>query len=137
MPATPATMLMLLWVVLPVVAFTANRLRRKPWHPAGLYVVTGITGYLLLLAVAYVADVELRAKMDSFDVDGDGGIGGAELTPEAQQAMDAWASDTGRTMVMFTGVPLSAIWYGIVFCALYAGECIIGKLLHARRSAAG
>lgn len=43
------------------------------------------------------------------------GIGGIELSTEAEQAMDAWASDTGRTLAPIIGIPLTAIWYTVLF----------------------
>lgn len=124
--------LMMLWLGLPLLAFAANVASHKPLHPFLLFALTVFVGFMLLAASAWASDIHFKAEMDRFDLDGDGGIGGAELTPEAQQAIDAWASDTGRTMVIVTGIPLSVMWVGICFALLHTGTWIIGKTLAAR-----
>jgi hypothetical protein len=118
-----------LWFVLPVLAFAANLGTGARLHPFVLYLLAVIVGFLLLVAGAWAADLHLKAEMDSFDLDGDGGIGGSELTPEAQRAIDDWASDTGRAMVIFTGIPMSAIWFAICFSVLYVGKWIIARIV--------
>jgi hypothetical protein len=127
MLGTIAMALMFLWFVLPVLAFAANLGTGTRLHPFVLYLLTVMVGFLLLVAGAWAADLHLKAEMDSFDLDG--GIGGSELTPEAQRAIDDWANDTGRTMVIFTGIPMSAIWFGICFSFLYLGKWVITKVL--------
>jgi hypothetical protein len=89
-------------------------------------------GYLLFASCAWAADVMLEQRMNRFDLDGDGGIGGDELTPEAQQAMDDWANDTGRRLAIFTGFPLSAIWAAICLIPLCMGELVIRRLINKR-----
>lgn len=127
--------LMILWFCLPLLAFAANAGRREPLHPFLLFTITVFVGFALLAASAWTSDIHLKAEMERFDVDGDGGFGGSELTAEAQQAINAWASDTGRTMVVVTGIPLSVIWAGICFAVLHSGTWIIGKTISARSAA--
>jgi hypothetical protein len=127
MLGTFAIALMFLWFGLPLLAFAANLGTGGRLHPFVLYALTVIVGFVLLVAGAWAADLHLKAEMDSFDLDGDGGFDGAELTPEAQAAMDAWGSDTGRTMVIFTGIPMSAIWFGICFSFLHLGKWAVTK----------
>jgi len=55
-------------------------------------------------------DAEIEARMNSFDLDGDGSFSGSELTAEADQALDDWTSDTDRTFAPIVGVPLTVIW---------------------------
>lgn len=57
---------------------------------------------------------------------------GAERTAEAQRAIDDWASDTGRTMVIFTGIPMTGVWYGFWFCVLDTGEWITRRVVRKR-----
>ena len=73
--------------------------------------------------------------MKSYDLDGDGGISGAELTPAAEHAMDEWASDTGRTFAPIVGVPLTAIWYTTLFAILFGGQWIFRKAISSQPSA--
>jgi hypothetical protein len=117
-----------LWFALPLLAFVANAKRHRRLHPVLLFGLTVSAGCLLLFAGAEVTDMRLTAEMKRFDLDGDGGFGGAELTPDAQKAIDAWASDAGRTMVIFTGIPVSAIWAGVCFAILATGQWIVAHM---------
>jgi hypothetical protein len=101
-------------------------------HILVLYLFAVVIGYFLLVGSAWVADIVLEQKMNSFDLDGDGGIGGDELTPEAQQAMDDWASDTGRTFAIFMALPLTAIWAALCLIPLGFGEWIVRRLISSR-----
>lgn len=124
--------LMILWLALPLVAFAANARRRKPLHPFFLLALTTAVGFALLGAAAWASEAHLKAEMNRFDLDGDGGIGGPELTPDAQKALDEWASDTGRTMVVFTGIPLSALWAGAWFAVFFTAKWLLAAVISAR-----
>lgn len=124
--------LMILWLALPLMAFAANARRRKPLHAFLLLALTIAAGFALLFAGAWVSEAHLKAEVSRFDLDGDGGIGGSELTADAQKALDEWASDTGRTMVVFTGIPLSALWTGAWFAVLFTGKWLVATVISAR-----
>jgi hypothetical protein len=98
-----------------------------------LYVATGLVGYFVLLASVWALDAQLDAKMKSFDLDGDGGFSAAELTPEAEQVMDEWASDTGRTFAPIVGIPITAILYAIAFAVVFGSEWIVRALFMRKR----
>ena len=117
-----SSVLFFLWVTLPILAWIANLAVGKRVHPAILYFVTCIAGYFLLLATVWAIDAELEAKMNSFDLNGDGAFSGAELTPACDQAMAEWSSDTGRAFAPILGVPYTALWYTILFAFVFAGE---------------
>ena len=121
-------LLILLWFFLPIPSWMINRLTGKRIHPVLLYFLVTICGYLSFVSAAWLADIEMTAKMNSFDLDGDGGIGGDEMTPEAQEAMDDWANDTGRTLAPFIGGPVTAIFYLIQFVFLWAVDWILRRL---------
>ena len=95
---TLSNSLLLLWAGLPVMMWLFRLVVPKRIHVIILYIFTVAIGYFVFVGCAWASDVLLEQRMNSFDLDGDGGIGGDELTPEAQQAIDEWASDTGRTM---------------------------------------
>lgn len=127
--------LMVSWFALPFLAFVVNAIRRRPLHPFFLFAMTVVTGFILLVAGAWASEAHLKTEMNRYDLDGDGGIGGSELTPDAEKAIDDWASDTGRTMVVFTGIPLTAIWTGMCFILLYVGKLIVTKAISSRSAA--
>jgi len=131
------TALILCWLALPPLVLALNATRRVRLHPLLLFAITVTIGFALLVTSAWAWDVSLKAEMDRFDLDGDGGIGGAELTPDAQRAMDAWASDTGRTMVIFTGFPVTAIWAGFWFLCLCVGEWTVAAVANLFRLCRG
>ena len=124
--------LMLLWAVLPLLAWFFRLFVPRRIHGILLYISTVAVGYFLFVGCAWTSDILLEQRMNSFDLDGDGGIGGDELTPEAQEAMDDWASDTGRTLAVFTGFPITAIWAAICLTPLCIGEWIVRRLIGRR-----
>jgi hypothetical protein len=123
---------MFLWLALPLLAFAAHARRRRPLHPFLLFALTVVVGFLLLAAGAWASEAWLEAEKNRFDLDGDGGFDVSELTPEAQRALDAWASDTGRTMVLVTGIPLSALWTAICFSCLFTGKWLVSNMMGPR-----
>lgn len=79
------------------------------------YVMASMVCYLLIVAAAKATNGYLHAVLQSYDIDGDGSFDGHEINPAQQQAMDAVISDTGRAMVVLTGVFISPILTGIGF----------------------
>ncbi len=129
-----SSLLSYIWIGLPVGAWLTNLLAGKRIHPALLYLMIVVVGYFVLVASVMALDAELEAKMNSFDLDGDGGIGGSELTPDAEKAMEDWASDTGRSFAPIIGAPLTLIWYSILFGLVFAGEWIVRSLFKKPKS---
>ena len=127
---TLSNSLILLWVGLPLMMWLFRLVVPKRIHLIILYIFTVVIGYFVFVGCAWASDVLLEQRMNSFDLDGDGGIGGDELTPEAQKAIDEWASDTGRTMAPIFGAPLTAIWYTILFSFLFGGEWVTKSLIN-------
>jgi hypothetical protein len=125
--------LILLWAAFPCTAWLMRFFIKKRIHGIVLYLITLVIGYFLFVGCAWISDVVAEQRMNSFDLDGDGGIGGHELTPEARKAMDDWASDTGRTLAIFTGLPLTAIWSATCLIPLCFGEWIIRRLIRSRK----
>ncbi len=111
-------------IAFPATAWFANLFYQKRLHPVVLFILVVIGAYVLVVVSARVADAHLYAEMTKFDLDGDGGIGGAEQSPEADRAAKRWASDTGRTLAPIIGLPLSAIWVALCFSVLYAIEWV-------------
>jgi hypothetical protein len=122
-----------LWLFLPPTMWLLRLVANRRIQMLVLYLCTVVIGYFLFVGCAWAADTMLEQKMNSFDLDGDGAIGGDELTPEAQQAMDDWASDTGRTLAIFTGLPLTAIWAALCLIPLGVAEWIVRRLVSSRK----
>lgn len=115
------------WPLVPAIVYFVSLFKKKRIHPALLYLLACVVGYVVLLFGVWATDQYLEAKMNSFDLDLDGGIGGDELTPEADAAIDEWASDTGRAFAPVIGFPLTAIWTAMCFGVFYGGEWLIRK----------
>ena len=73
---------------------------------------------------ALTTDVAGSGTPASFDLDGDGWFSEAEMTPAAEEAMQEFTSDTGRTFAPAFGIPFTAIWVGVCFAILYSAEWI-------------
>lgn len=106
--------LAVLWVLLPVVVGTAFLLQKSRWTFIKPFLISTFIGYALFVATARVSDAELKASLYELDTNGDGIFTNEEITPEVGRRMMAVASDTGRTFAPITGLPISAIWSGIV-----------------------
>lgn len=124
--------LILLWAGLPLMMWLIRLVVPKRIHVIILYIFTVVIGYFVFVGCAWASDVLLEQRMNSFDLDGDGGFGGDELTPEAQEAIDDWASDTGRTFAFITALPITAIWTAICLIPLCVGEWIVKRLIGRR-----
>lgn len=129
-----SSILSIVWILLPVAAWLLNLCTGRRIHGLLLLLVTALAGYLLLLGTVAIVNAELDAEIERYDLDGDGGYSEDELTPAAQQALDEWASDTGRQFAPIVGIPLTAIWYTIVLGILYVGHWITVRLMFPLKS---
>jgi hypothetical protein len=59
------------------------------------------------------ARIESDQVIASYDLDNDGSYSKEELTPEAQNALDDWASDTGMNLAPVTGLFIAPIYSGL------------------------
>lgn len=59
-----------------------------------------------------VARVESDKSIARYDLNGDGAYSQEELTPEAKDALDDWASDTGLNLAPITGLFIAPIYSG-------------------------
>lgn len=99
-----------------------------------LYVMVGVVGYVLLVTSVFALDSHLESELDKYDLDGNGWFDESEMTPAAQQAMDDFTNDTGRTFAPISGVPITAIWVLFNFAILYSGEWVFRRLTSLRKS---
>lgn len=117
----------------PLVSWVGNLFLPRRLHPVLLYVIVGIVGYLLLMTSVFALDSYLKSELYKFDLDGNGSFNETEMTQAAQQAMDDFTHDTGRTFAPIFGAPLTAIWVLINFAVLYCGEWIFRALTKLKK----
>ena len=129
MDQTLATAVTGLWAGLPLVMWLFRFVGSRRIHGLALYLGTVGIGYLVYIGCAWATQVLLEQRMNRFDLDGDGGIGGAELTPMSQEARGDWASDSGRTLACITGLPVTAIWVALCLTPLGTGAWIVRRLV--------
>ena len=121
-------MFVLAWWTLPVFAYGVAKIRKKNESRLLVIGLTVVIGYLLILATVMVGDAYDRAKMRAFDVNRNGRIDDSERTHEADRAISDQGRDTGRALAPVLGVPLTVVWYTILFSVLYSDEWAIRKL---------
>ncbi|MEM7455319.1 MAG: hypothetical protein AAF456_13290 [Planctomycetota bacterium] len=87
---------------------------------------TIVAGHFLLVGHVEAIDAQLLAEADKYEPG----------TPEHDQAMDAWASDTGRSFAIAFSAPLTAVWYTFNFVLLFGFRWLIGYLIKKRNETA-
>ena len=116
-----SVILAILMLALPIASSVRLVVRRRAKAGQWLLwagIVSGVCYVFLMLSVQ-ATEIHLESKLYQFDLDGDGGFSGAEITPEMEKAMDDVTNDTGRTLAPITG---------LITCPIYSGfwHCVIG-----------
>ena len=93
-----------------------------------LGVLQALVLYISILVIVKIIDIRLEQRLNSFDLDGDGFFGCAEITPEQQKAMSDWINDTGRSFAPFTGGFLALIYIPVAIGTEYIIDLIINKM---------
>lgn len=99
------------WVLLTLQALFFPRRRTSAVVTAAI-----VLTYSLSIASVHFLNAEIDARLQSFDLNGDGGFSGAELTPEYQAAMNNYQNDTGRALA-----PITAAIFSSLYCVLAWG----------------
>jgi len=126
---THLTLLLLLWLTLPILLWSAKLCvgrRLSIVIVCILCVLAMIAGNFILVDYVHRLDAHLLAEVDKY----------APGTPQAQQAAEEWASDTGRSLALAFSAPLTAMWYLFLFVLLFGGQWIVGQLLRAKSTSA-
>ncbi|GAA5496357.1 hypothetical protein Rhal01_02540 [Rubritalea halochordaticola] len=109
-----STVIFLAMVLLPIGA--AIYLIRSGVRSGNLWIlsafVTSIIFYGLVLLCVGAIRMEDDFKIAKYDLDGDGSYSTEELTPEAEEALADWASDTGLNFAPITGLIIAPIYTG-------------------------
>ncbi len=94
------------------VPLVERALARHPWKSARIALTCLIATYAFWAGPSLIADVILERRLAAFDLDGDGFLSGAEITPAQAEAMNRLIWDTGRALAIASGLiaaPLAAI----------------------------
>ena len=119
----------ILWVVLPILAWGfRKKLPVIGGHPWLVYIAAVIGGSLLYIGAVWFVGAELEHALYKFDLDGDRSFSASEMTPEAEEAMRRFTTDTGRTFAPIVAGPVTFIWVTLWFLLLSACSWGIGRL---------
>ncbi len=81
-------------------------------------VIVAAVCYVLLMLSVQTTEIHLESKLNRYDLDGDGGFSGTEITPEMERVMDDVTNDTGRSLAPITGLityPIySGFWHSMI-----------------------
>ncbi len=121
-------MFILAWYTLPIFAYIGVRCCSERAIGIPAILLTMVFGYVLIVVTVVVADATDRATMQTFDLNRNGRIEGFERTSEAERAMRNQVNDTGRALAPILGIPLTAIWYTVLFGLLFGGDWTFRKL---------
>lgn len=123
----------ILWLVLPILAWVFRRkLPVIGSHTWEVYIATVIAGSLLYIGAVWLVDAELERALYKFDLDGDCSFSASEMTPEAEEAMRRFTTDTGRRFAPLVAPPATFVWVTLWFLLLAAGSGIVGRLRGTR-----
>ena len=113
-----ATLLISSALITPGFAYLMRRYVLRPGVEPLAFILACIASYAFLLLSLPFREIEIESAMLAFDLDGSGGVGSAEMTPDAKLAVDRWQHDTGRNFAPFTGLFLVPIWCLVVYTLL-------------------
>lgn len=100
----------------PFVVYVLSRVNALPIKGLGkLAGISFVVLYLFIVGSAQLSDYQLKKELDSFDLDGDGIFSSVEFTPEAEDAMNRYTQDTGRTFAPIAGFIFSSVYVSLVF----------------------
>ena len=121
-------LLMLAWYALPIFVYVGVRCctKRAIRTPAILW--TMVCGYVLIIATVVVANATDRSTMKTFDLKRNGTIEVYQHSSDADRAIIDQGNDTGRALAPILGIPLTAIWYTVLFGLLFGGDWVFRKL---------
>ena len=112
------TLVYISFFLLPALAWFCL-VRREKFHIelVSLFSIFASSG---LLVGAYIFEKKKEEReLYKFDLNGDYLFSDEEMTPEAKEAMDRWATDAGRMFIPLSSVIVSAVWHVINFVTLY------------------
>ena len=109
-----STVFAILMLALPIASSVRLVVRRRAKAREWLLwaVIIAAVCYVLLMLSVQITEIHLESKLNRYDLDGDGGFSGAEITPEMERAMEDVTNDTGRSLAPITG---------LITCPIYSG----------------
>ena len=116
------------WYTLPIFAYVGVRCCTEPAIRMPAILWTMVCGYGFIIATVAAANATDRSTMKTFDLNRNGRIDGFERTSEADRAIRNQGNDTGRALAPILGIPLTAIWYTVLYGLLFGGDWTFRKL---------
>jgi len=118
-----------LWMALPILGWLfRGRLPFVAGNLWAIYITTVIAGALLYVSAVWLVGAELKHELYKFDLDGDRMFSDSEMTPEAEEAMKRFTSDTGRTFAPIVAAPVTLIWVSLWFGIFLSASWVIRRL---------
>ena len=93
-----------------------------------LGVLQALVLYISISVIVKIIDIQIEQRLNSFDSDGDGMFGGAEITSEQEEAMFDYINDTGRNFAPITGGFSALVYIPFAVAAEYIIDLIINKI---------
>jgi len=106
------TLFLTAWFAFPLLTWAAMLGLRRRMSLGVVWVVcltSVIVGVVFLANYVWALEAELLAEVDKYEPG----------TPEAQRAVEEWASDTDRSFQLVLSPMLTAVWYGAVYLLLF------------------
>lgn len=79
--------------------------------------------YAFIVGSVRLSGYQIEQELNTFDLDGDGSFSSNEMTPEAKEAMDRFAHDTGRALAPITGFIFSFLFVATFYSVVH----VVGK----------
>ena len=120
-----------LWLSLPSISWFVNLFVPRRIHPAILFVVVGVTCYVLMTASILTEFEDYEHELLQYDLNRDCAVTGSELTPAAMEIQDKIVHDTGRSFGPIFAAPITGVWVALNFAVLYGGEWVVRHFTEA------
>lgn len=103
--------LVLLLIMAPITFnFLNKKLLNSKYTFDDISLLSLVSVFFFLIGINSLSRYQAEAKLYSFDLNGDGGISGDEMTPAFYEAAQAWSDDTNIGVLII---------FGLIFCAIY------------------
>ena len=110
--------LLVLWFSLPIVASSWNLLSKSAPNPLVLYFASLFVGCAIFVIAYWISESSMMSDLGRFDLNSDGMFDEEEMTVEAEQAFDDFATGGGSFLAAI-GCVFTCMWYSLVFAVIF------------------
>jgi len=117
----------LLLIAAPIAFYFLNKkILNSKYTLDDISLLSSVTIFFFLIGINILSQYQADAKLNSFDLNGDGGFTGDEMTPAFYAAAQAWTEDTNIGLLII---------FGLIFCAIYYKVlAVLLKKIKAKKS---